>query len=68
VNWHGHKNREAPNILKTTQANNSTWIFSKVITLKHSEVFNFQVVFFSIFDLYRISKEGYLDVTNVKFH
>jgi hypothetical protein len=42
--------------------------FSKALTLEHSEVFNFQLVFFSIFDLYRILKEGYLDITNVKFH
>jgi hypothetical protein len=28
--------------------------FSKVITLEHSELFNFQVVSFSIFDLYLI--------------
>jgi hypothetical protein len=68
VNWHGHKDRETPNILKTTQVNNSRGVFSKAITLEHSEVFNFQVVSFSIFDLYHILKEGYLDVTNVKFH
>jgi hypothetical protein len=42
--------------------------FSKAITLKHSEIFNFQVVCFSIFDLYLISKEGYFDMTYVKFH
>jgi hypothetical protein len=30
--------------------------FSKAITLEHSEVFNFQVVPFSIFDLYLILK------------
>jgi hypothetical protein len=30
--------------------------FSKIITLGHSKVFNFQVVSFSIFDLYLISK------------
>jgi hypothetical protein len=42
--------------------------FSKAITLKHSEAFNPQVVSFSIFDLYLISKEGYLDMTYVKFH
>jgi hypothetical protein len=41
--------------------------FSKVITLEHSEVFNFQVVSFSIFDLYLISK-GYIDMIYVKFH
>jgi hypothetical protein len=35
---------------------------------KDPPIFNFQVVSFSIFDLYCISKEGYLDVTNVKFH
>jgi hypothetical protein len=40
VNLHGHKERETPNILKTTQANNSRVIFSKAITLEHSEVFN----------------------------
>jgi hypothetical protein len=58
---------ETLNILKTTQDNNSREIFQK-FTLEHSEVFNFQVVSFSIFDLYNISKEGYLDVTNVKFY
>jgi hypothetical protein len=42
--------------------------FSKAITLKHSEVFNPQVVSFSIFDLYLISKECYLDMTYVKYH
>jgi hypothetical protein len=68
VNWHGHKDRETPNILKTTQANNFRGIFLKAITLEHSEVFNFQVVSFSIFDLYRISKEGYLNITNIKFY
>jgi hypothetical protein len=68
VNWHGHKDRETPNILKTTQANNFRGIFLKAITLEHSKVFNFQVVSFSIFDLYRISKEGYLNITNIKFY
>jgi hypothetical protein len=58
---------ETLNILKTTQDNNSREIFQK-FTLEHLEVFNFQVVSFSIFDLYSISKEGYLDVTNVKFY
>jgi hypothetical protein len=42
--------------------------FSKAITLEHSEIFNFQVVSFSTFDFYLISKEGYLDVTYAKFH
>jgi hypothetical protein len=42
--------------------------FSKAIALEHSKVFNFQVVFFSIFDLYLISEEGYLNVTYIKFH
>jgi hypothetical protein len=42
--------------------------FLKIITLEHSEVFNSQVVSFSIFDLYLISKEGYLDMTYVMFH
>jgi hypothetical protein len=30
--------------------------FSKLITLEYSEVFNFQVVSFSIFDLYLFSR------------
>jgi hypothetical protein len=30
--------------------------FLKAITLEHSEIFNFQVVSFNIFDLYLISK------------
>jgi hypothetical protein len=30
--------------------------FSKVIILEHTEAFNFQVVYFSIFGLYLISK------------
>jgi hypothetical protein len=42
--------------------------FLKAITLEHLEIFNFQVVSFSIFGLYLISKEGYLDVTYVNFH
>jgi hypothetical protein len=41
--------------------------FLKAITLEHSEIFNFPVVSFSIFDLYLISKEGYLDVMYFKF-
>jgi hypothetical protein len=42
--------------------------FLKTIILGHSEVLNFQVVSFSVFDLYLFSREGYLNVTYVKFH
>jgi hypothetical protein len=41
--------------------------FSKTIILQHSEVFSFQVVSFSIFNLYLFSRESYPDVTYVKF-
>jgi hypothetical protein len=41
--------------------------FSKVIILEHLEIFNFQVVSFSIFDSYLFSREDYLDLKYVKF-
>jgi hypothetical protein len=42
--------------------------FSKAITLEHSEIFNFQVVSFSIFNLYLISKKVILTDLCLKFH
>jgi hypothetical protein len=49
------------------------WKSHKLIILERDFKSNytrerFQVASFSIFDLYLISKEGYLDMTNVKFH
>ncbi len=42
--------------------------FSKAITLEHSEVFNFQVMSFSIFDLYLILKDILTDICQVSWN
>jgi hypothetical protein len=41
--------------------------FSKVIILEHSEVFNFQIVSFSIFDLYIILKDILMDICQLSW-